>query len=409
MSDQTIPPFTTLSDPESNVTTGTPMHHAPYGQIERRHVVVNYMDNDIVVQFREGIPLLVRPQAGHPKNTRSGILVRLIYTLGKHVDILGYNVTNAPTSELYDDVKTLQQAIRTAYTTGDTQQNKVFEIDYFIPTNRLREAGGNVYIQQLDILFSTNSTNGVVGVHPHSRQAMHLKHKHQDTVETQNSFYYRLRFVDNERIYKSKYLNLNGVVYAIHPTTDPESKCGIYFYIPKASKFNNPHEPGVLSEYYPIEEAFEKFHMYDTYEEALSHGNQKEAYEQELEKTKRDLKERGLELESIKQERANEYASLKADLETEALKIKAQYEEEAAHAKRFYERELEERQVRMDRLKEDREYFKDMLESRQMYRKDHYDERSHVRKDTSEFIKAIPVVLTAAATAIGFFIGGRMK
>lgn len=383
MTDRDTPDYVVENDLSANYAV-TSLLDAGHHSISRSLTVMNLTDTDVTLQFREGIPFTIRPQVRPKGVDKPGILVRLHYKAGKSVIIEGDNTLNAPTGNQYADISALQTAVMHRRTGRDGSTK--FDVDYFIPSTRIRELGGVFYLEQLDILISTMANNRM-GPHPFSRLSKHIQQRDQhDLVSETAGFFYRLRFVDNEGTYGTHYVNINGVAYAVRPVQDTNSKSGIYHYVPSVDNPTLTH-----TTYKTIEEGIVEYDLYKTREEAITHGNVKESQKQWL-------KERELEIEKERMERNREMAELKAEHELKMTRLKNDHALDEA-----------ERQREMFRLQKEKDQLKDELEYRHLHRKDRYEARSASRRDTSDIIKAIPVVLTAVAGVVGVIVGGRMK
>jgi hypothetical protein len=315
--------------------------------------------------------------------------------MGKNVEIDGRSI-NAPTENQYHDIRAIADSVSHGRVQRD--QSVAFDIDYFIESLKVRKLGGSMYLEQVDMLISTLDGNKMPP-HPHGRLSRHINVRDAFAGQGgQTEFYYRLRFVDNEGVYGTHYVNINGVAFAVEPIKDPEFQSGIHCYMPNKAMSDDNSDRLVHCEYEPIEEGIKKYGLYKTRQEALTHGNQKERFEADILTQKQSLKERELKVDEEKMGMSRDIAELKARQEKEMAFLKNKYSVENEH-----------REERLAILKEERDLFKDRLEYDQLYRKDHYDHRTHARKDASEIIKFVPVALTAVAGVIGFFVGGQFK
>lgn len=362
--------------------------------VSRTHTVMNMTDADIEIEFKDGIPFKLRPQV-RPKNISvPGVLVRLHYRVGNNVEIGGAHTLNAHTHETYSDVKALQDSVK--YLREARDKNRLFDVDYFIPTKKMRELGGVFYVKEVDLLISTNTSNGI-GPHPFSRLRDHVRARDAGLMCETTGFFYRLLFIDNEGVYGTHYVNVNGAAYAIRPIKNPSLPDGFHHYTPD-SALGDKWEGMTIHTHVPTEEAFTKYGLYKTREEALTHGNSKEIYAAELADKKQELRERELEIEKERLEMNKTLTDLKSKHELEITKLKNETSVDDEHR----ERRLTELKMERDRLKDDLEY-------KQLHRKDSYDDRSHKRKDTSEILKFIPVALTAVAGVVGVMVGGSLR
>jgi len=365
--------------------------------VQRTQTVRNYTNEVIYVQHRDGIPFKLNPEIRANGYEEIGVLIRVRYRYGKNVEVCADNTLNSPANNPTGDVKALQHAARHPRT-EDRSSTKTFEVDYFISALDIRKLGGLFYLEQIDLLISTLEGNSI-GTHPESR--LGKGKKNQQSVELHNNnvgFYYQLRFVDNEGIYGTHYVNINGVVFSIRPIVNQDLHSGIHHYTPTDSISESTNNALVHNSYETIEEGIKKYNLYKTREEALSHGNIKETHVLELQTQKQKIKERELEIEQSKMEMSRELSDLKSEYDMGLLRLKKKYDVENEH-----------RESRTADLKEERDILKDQLEKEQLNRKDHYDQKAYRRKDTSEIIKIIPVVLTAVAGLVGVLVGGRMK
>lgn len=147
----------------------------------------------------------------------------------------------------------------------------------------LLEAGGTVYIQELDIVVtqyvSVTSIN-----HPFSREGL-LDNMSQQGEESAGAMF-QCFIIDNRRYLSDRYINILGRVNRVQKLYKPGHKEGFYARHPKSTSVGDGAIEYELV-HLPLEVAEKEYQLFKTPEEAQTLGFSKEALENENLKLKR--------------------------------------------------------------------------------------------------------------------------
>lgn len=237
----------------------------------------------------------------------------------------------------------------------------------------------SIYCFELDLIVSIEDQFEAIPPHPASlfgNKQMFLQG--DPSVDAGLGLQYRLVIVDNARRVKERYVNLNGSVYRVKPTMSKVLRSGAWLIRTEPVEGNTRGKTRTIVEYSTLSKMDEAFHLFASYEEAFSLGDQIKVTERIEQRTKLELAR----LKQVSAQRDHEFAEFKMSVERE----RAEWEHERARERMRWEREREQRERAMFGLKERAE------------------EASHRRKSGLEWLKFIPAALTAIGSLVMFIL-----
>ncbi len=229
-------------------------------------------------------------------------------------------------------------------------------LDYTIDESLLLSKPQGVYIPELDVVLSFDMEVNLV--HPRSECGMMLAGidagSHLDT-----GFSFGIDIVDPDHHFGCRYVNVDGDVHLIRPTSTRDRAPGVYYW-----RRTGDGQANLVCEFANFDKADEKFRLYRTSADAKVFGD--------------IAGERKKELEEATHQAKAEAIRMKTELDRlEHLLVMAKLREE---------RDQQEMEFLKTRIKHD-------LDMKSMVAKDHYESRSHARKDWTEWLKWIPTVV----------------
>jgi hypothetical protein len=378
----------------------------PHGQdmvtassAELGYQFINHIHRPVTVLTRTGMRAIIpyRPQGRMPKPAKKQaapvinepcfiIRVRLISAADVILD----------TSELSNDLGQVTSAEAKAYLDSvQMAEDKIVRgnqqvvwVEYHIPLSDFDAEGGILFLQNLDLQISILD-QASTAPHPFSI----LGQRNRDAFDFKSEMapkglFYGVYIRDKDGQFGRRYININGVVYGVDIITEESSdRDGVYFIT--SNRTTSSFIPQrVLVEYFPLEEANEKIGLYQTYNDALTHGNPSEVF-------KRDYEEK---LQALKQEELKQKA--------ERTRVEHETEQQRELYKRAimgYEHELR-RIENLNRLIDaelglrEKNYRREMLIIKEIL-----DAKGHERREAGEIIKLIPTIITTIATYVAAY------
>lgn len=279
--------------------------------------------------------------------------------------------------------------------------NKVFRVEYHLTKETLYKCTRNdeyksVYFPQFDLTISFN--NGSWG-HPYTQHRSYAEYaaNRAGNTLTMSGFGLNVSIVVGhpDKIF-TRYFNLNGNAYPVRAIYDRGVVPGIYISTGCGSESGKAeiqhfdldelkldHPWLVTSTKGRTDLSTLPFPFFTSAEDARTMGNYDSALKKAEREKEEQQKQRELEIKMELQEQKLEIERLKNKNEAD----KIEYDRERALAKIEEERRKEEYEKRKRKLDEEEERLKHQ-----------YKMAEHNRKDTTEFLKWIPVVLTACLT-----------
>jgi hypothetical protein len=264
---------------------------------------------------------------------------------------------------LGDDASNELKAFRDAfsYHIGRNRwQGAVITLDYPLSINTLREYGGSVYYQELDVVVSLEAFENVPP-HPASDEGKNIQLTNIEQQE--DAFLYSVDIVDNLAVLSERYLNINGKVYKVTPKIDLNRQDGIYITSNRPAVNARTENDREVS-YYPLSKV-EELGLYRTLDEANACGDIVTARKQEL-----------------------------ADMEHQVAVMKKQLQQ----MEHQHKLELANKEQELARLEGELKSASMKLQQT----KDYYDARSYERKDQSEALKFLPTLLVGVGALFAF-------
>lgn len=355
----------------------------PTAQADIGFEFFNGLSQDVTVVNRAGVQIVVPPLSGSKLNA---FVIRSRYNIGHNVIVNTHGLLNDQGRSSSPEAEVLQKNL---FLNEDNRVvrgvRQVSCQDYAITLDQFKQNGGILYLQNLDLTLS--ALNSLYApTHPYSLKGSRELLEGSDAVlQEQSGLSYRIRIVDRHGRFGSRYVNLAGEVFLIHPVMDSEIRDGVYFTTPMPST----GQSGLSlprSEYYTFEEAIGLKMFYNSYNEAKTLGNPGDVYKRELE------------------DRAHALKIAEHDHKTERLNFEQRNEREKREFEQDRERERQRQQAREDslnaqetelrRMEADYKFREQQLKRDQLILKDIFDERSTSRKEYLEILKNIPTLLS---------------
>lgn len=266
-------------------------------------------------------------------------------------------------------------------------------VSYLVHEDEILEAGGAVYIRNLDIsVVIVDGSGRIPPPHPYTRLGS-IKEAHRGIVANADSVgcFYGIRIIDRKHAFGSKFVNLGGRVCYIKA----EAECadnledGVYLTTPKSTS----HITNGLArntEFFTFTQVKSEIPLFDSYAAAQTLGNPEEVRKRELDNRQHELAADKLRFQEEQQETKRRNAA---------------EEERVDRERREYERELNRRQDDLKRRQaeqEEREFQwrvrEQELKTEQIIIRNNLDGKSETRKVMLEFLKFIPAVIGAVVT-----------
>lgn len=350
----------------------------------------NGLGRTITVVYRNGLKVLIP----HTVNAaRQALMVRSSVFLDACVNPDSTALLNddgregTPESRLL--AKGLSRNLQEWTSHGGSMQ--ATHLDYFITLHELEQNGSSMYLENLDVVISLMPP-AMAPCHPFSLQG--AREGLMSPRSTGGGLEYRIEIYDQDGLHGDRFINISGEVFCIRVNRSGTRRNGVYVYghAPQSTVSGPTQE---RTHFYDFEEADQRLHLYQSYNEALTLGNPSDVYKREIEAAQHELK--------VNEARAREEARLR-DIEFESLK--RAFEREREHFKADQarqERRLKEREAQLEDLEHQYRLHEHELKMESLRRKDVYEERSTTRKDWSETLKFLPAAIMLLAAGYGAY------
>lgn len=353
---------------------------------------INNTQDDFTVIYRNNLPLFVS-KASSGFQSGKEFCIRTNYHFHSNTRILttithlGEYIKNS--TERQEDLDIIYKALVTAYNNDSRVNSLTITIDRRIDITAVKQKG-SVYIPEVDMVLQVGQPD-LDKSHPYSRDGR-AKAEYVDFILDKKVSGILMELVDNEQNHKSRYLYAALQVIEIPSIQDKTRASGVYF---SKVEYNGLEEVHIKPHYYTLEEAEKVLGLYRTKDEAITGGNPEfltkklnQERDEKLTELKHDLDiaKSQMKLDEMKRDqqlKEAEHRLREAEHKLKMAELKAKEDEAKAAA------ELEKEKKESARLKEE-------LDKKRDYRKDYYEERSYYRKDSNEFLKLLPVLITAA-------------
>lgn len=309
-----------------------------------------------------------------------------------------------PTEQINDDIISLFYDM---YSMSDnTLANKrSMHYDSVIELRAIKEYGNTIYLRNLDLSITIDE-NIYDSFHPYTQKLsmdrIKSRIKDEKTSTTDVSF----RFVDNEKLFTTMFTKIGNRVVAVNPIYDYSCESGLYTIYNKvvgkltkkndAKIFHSRIEQHGLNSKTKLEPIF-----FNTYEEALHYNGAAEVdrmkYEQSMAKlrnTEVELRNLSLELERQRKVEDERIEEIKRTHQKEALRDKSLVSD--------MELRLKKEQLKLAELEHNHKV-------EMMKMKEEYEKKSYQKKNTSDFLKAVPVIIGGIAAVAGCIYGSSKK
>lgn len=270
----------------------------------------------------------------------------------------------------------------------------IIRVEYSIPLELIKRYGGTVYLKDLDVAISIHGMKDDF-YHPYSHAGEIVKGSVSSVKDSLASigdsqsytpnganFIRSIKIIDNSGTIGTRYTKIGKEIYAIRPHKEPDMRSGIYV-LTNSPVTNEVEKSEVISERYDDCDEIPDFKLHKSYLEALNDEGSAETRKIEL--AMRELEAR--ETESANRTRRAEIDAEKLTVERDGLKRDL----EASEIQRKHDVEILNKKIEF--MREERETSK---------LKEEEDRKQVRRRGTVEFIKAVPVVITAGVGLYAF-------
>lgn len=252
----------------------------------------NYTFKDIMVRRRDGLVIPARRGRDIGAN-RHAFVISVEYTIdsditNKMLETLRYTKSNNPKFNIISDyVSTCLEMSK-----DNRYLFNTIEIAYTVTLKEIEDAGGSIYIPEIDLVIDLTEDPNAVALHPHS-----IEHRRLDEdacvqndvgrpANRMGGIFYHI--VDNNGVFGDRWINLAGQVFKVPACEDHKDANGVYVH--GYSQARSRHHSVKDYRYYTFEEAEKELQLFKTFDQALHH--------EENEKARLSLEEKKLELKN---------------------------------------------------------------------------------------------------------------
>jgi len=367
----------------------------------RRNVTfVNSLPMDIAIATRDGFRFILekKNQAGESK-----LVVRFETSVDGNIKKQLLGLMNCQDVENSKELEIAQAVWSDVNPNAHVSfQSDVVRVEYAIPLELLKKFGGIVYLKDIDYAISIYGMRDGF-YHPYSRAGEMIKGA-RDSVsslevheiengETVNSsvqnltpnsanFIRSIKIIDNAGTIGRRWTKIGRDIFVIQPHKEPDMRDGVYV-LTNSSVTNEMEKSEVVAHRYDSCEEIPHFKLHKSYLEALN--DEVSAETRKFELAMRDLEVRAIESDN---------KTRRAELENERLmaeRDQAQRDLEAEQLRSKHEAELLNKKI------------EGLREEQKTQRIREEEERKTLRrKGFVEFMKAVPVAITAVVGVWAF-------
>jgi len=187
---------------------------------------------------------------------------------------------------------------------SDEAQTFSMTLNVSLPLDVLQEAGGVLYMEELDVTFAMPVMPGARAVNHPFEPRERVKKAFAGAVPfaTPETFLISLKAVNNDNVAKNhdRFMLFGGHVYRVPIERDPHNEDGIHIVRRKNAETDPPEAGDVIKEHLTFEEADKRFRLYDSVEMARKMGDPEVHFKLELAELQRQQK-----LDEIAQKRVD--------------------------------------------------------------------------------------------------------
>lgn len=232
----------------------------------------NRTSTPIYITRRDGVRVKAEPTARF--NTVDELRVYVTYTAERDVIKNAIDLLNDSPNSSLEHGKILRSLTKALGRTNGRQVNAT--VEYIFNEQQLRDAGGRLYVADLDLMFEVEGVGRIS--HPFSHNGVDRR-KVESLMPTcgQETLAFMFKAVDNSsmRLYSDRFINIGGLVFRIPVEQDDAYPTG--FHVVSRNPIEILDEggkgPGELdSTFYTFDEADKRFGLHRTAEEAKVGG-----------------------------------------------------------------------------------------------------------------------------------------
>lgn len=376
----------------------------------RQHTYyINRLPWNLVLGFRSGLRGVIPPSIAElRKSAQADFVIRECYELDavstswfrRYLDTHG-------TTDLSSEEFSLLAAQLPRYDNTNGPFHTVLMLDYGL-NRKAFEQSCPIYLAVKDLLlYREPESNQPHPSHPYQldslakSQCAEIGKRYQLDVWNDQQLTISFELVDNEQCFAPKFLNMAGQINRLQPSTSVTKTSGLYLTTVQPSR-TDP----VQTKRYELQEAKELLGLHESEEAALAYGDVNARQREEFERYK--LEEQ-ITIATIKQETLLETQTLERErrefqrLQLEADQEKSRLEAIAQEQKALREKELQQLENERLRLQDEYERAKLRYQYHTLHDKEFYEQRERARKDSSETLRMLPVLASAALALFAWF------
>lgn len=292
----------------------------------------NRTDRLVTVSRRDGTRFTIKRTERATPNDEFSILVTYFGPVDVIIECLNL------LDESREDSPDTRKIMRAFHRASDRRKGRTVTatVEYVINEKQLDDAGGRVYLTDLDLMLEWKGHGKAVN-HPFS-----YAEREKKTLETMlpsystSTFALMFKAVDNtgKDFYSHRYINVGGEVFQIPVERDEAYVTGIHVTTRRAVTDRGVQdEDGLDTKYYSYEDADKKFFLHRTVEDAKYGGPIEEASKALLNASAARMK---LEEQSLKTWQTGQEREITI-MKVQSQRQKAEQEKEAAAQRNFME------------------------------------------------------------------------
>lgn len=206
---------------------------------------------------------------------------------------------------------------------GEETQTFSMTLNVSLPLDSLREAGGNLYLEELDVTLAIPVMPGARAINHPFEPRERVKRAFAGVVPfvTPETFLISLKAVNNDNVSKNhdRFMLFGGHVYKVPVERDPHNRDGVHVVRRRNAETDPPEAGDVIKEHLTFEEADKRFRLYDSVEMARKMGDPEVHFKLELAEMQRQMKIDEIAQRRVDAEEAAKLAESRQRLERERL------------------------------------------------------------------------------------------
>lgn len=316
----------------------------------------NHTERDLTVVPRNGLKI---PLDSTPEYGKHDFIIRVDISLSGNTRVRVLNQIDRADESSENEIVVLKEYLKNQRTDFNGMVSEL-TLEYPIPIETILTNGGRIYLEDIDIVLGL-SEFGKSLVHPFGQKGRILRTFVPKENGSQTGLSIEYEFVENSGKIDRLFVRSGTRVHQLIAVKDPTREEGVY--IRNSETYNDVT-------FVTISDDLMEFGIYKTFADASELGDQliERKHKSELLRLENSLKEKNIEI-----------TAMKAQFDREKFDIERRHQE----------------QLRDIEIQQKKRELEDLERKNRV--KDYYEERSYERKDSSEWLKAIPTIITGIA------------